>query len=548
MRSSAAQDLDLEQRLRTVANARRLVAKVAELSEPADVLLFARDLHCLGEVCLAEYALDVASARSGPGDLRSLLECLSADGHGEAFWLTLRTAVRRQPPHALAALLAELDSYGQDSLVAAALGAIADSRCPRDAVHVVLALRSADRGALADRVAVTVSAALTPADLAEFLVRLRDFHDQRSAASAIQPAIEGDTGRLADLIACLSERDWSYGETVVFEASSRYARDAPGSALVLASLLSQRLPDHATSIWARIVPGLEDSSFFEALDHLGRKADQRAVQRALREAAATHSIERVAVLVQEVRAKVEHGDETMLHAVAETRSVTEIHELARRLDRGLYGGLAWRLLDLAIEQVHERPDGDEAAEFIALLNDRVDSRGKRSRPGRPDRSRGLSSEARKVCDRIPDVFSRIVQRRDPAQLMELISGLVERQQYYPEYGLKIRQAVARRYQATDLAALPLVRRADQLPAVLDIMLDALLPVATEEVPAIVEALVRAGAPQPDLISLLAFIGAHRRHDYDMVAGALDRRGQPALAQALRQGFRKPRGRPEFIVR
>jgi hypothetical protein len=370
--------------------------------------------------------------------------------------------------------------------------------------------------------------------------------DGASAARAVEAALEREAAHVADLIGHLFASDEAYADLVLNQAVDR---SEPVDKLVLASLLDERLaPATASAVWARVVPGLEDNKIVEAFDALAQYAGPSGVHRALREAARAHSIDRVSALVLQVKAKrMEGGVDTIFQTVVRHRPVPEIDQLASQLRDAAWTDLAWALLDLAIEHVHERDDIGDAAALIRLLLARIEEMERRGKPGRGD--------TRRWRQEIPGIIRRIAQRRDPGHLMGLVNGLV-RCGGYEEYRDAVEEAVLAEYQAADLAVLPQVRGYEHLPVVLELMCRPLsnpLRLPPAEVPVVIAALRTAGAADDYLDALMAYTGNRRDLDFRDIAIALRRAGLEQEAEAVVVGHaRRMRGRrmkaPRFFGR
>lgn len=278
--------------------------------------------------------------------------------------------------------------------------------------------------------------------------------------------------------------------------------------------------------------GLDPAGYDELLRSLrngGGRHPSPEVDAALRQAAETLSIERVADLAVRVTGTNSDVEGAILRAVVLRRSIAEIFTLAHML-AAYSTHLASDLLNEAAGHVHERNDGGDAADFI----DRVLSGSAELRGLQPPRAASLWRRP------IAAIIDQIAEKRDPGQLMSLIAGLAERRRLH-DYHREVEGAVARHYRGAELAALPLVCRQDHLPAVLNVMATALQyrsAVKPEEVPAVVRALHEAGAPSQALGELLTYIGGRRLLDCGEMVAALRQAGMEDEARWVQLGNRR----------
>jgi hypothetical protein len=378
---------------------------------------------------------------------------------------------------------------------------------------------------------------LPAARRAGFVLGLRAQQDSGSARQAVTSALSCEIGEFAGLIIDLHASEVGLAAEVVDQALDTLALE---DALVLASLLHDSSAG-TLSIWEKVIPGLPVSTFVEALPALSQRSSQDAVHSALRKAAEAHSVEQVAGLAHGIQGVVDGGVDTVLAAVAWNRSVEEVHRLADLLSDVTYNDLAWQLLAQAGERLQDR-QGGEAAAFVDRLLTRIERLEDRSQYKGGRRWRRKS---------IPEMIARIAARRDPAQLMSLIDGLVKAGRYQGENRAAVERHTGHTFSAAELAALPLVRRTEHLRAVLEILLTALQDpnrVGPHEVPALVLALERAGVSKSDLYKLLGYL-KHLRgvDDHLEVAAALSRRGLEEEAEVVRYGHRQQRKRPQFLI-
>jgi hypothetical protein len=542
MRSHGENGQHGDEQLRAVVNGEWLVAIAAEARQSSDVAAFATALDSCGEHDLAEYALDVAAASKEPDDLAALAADLAGANKSAMF---LRAVVRRRLPQDVAAVMCGLSEGGEHGLAEKLLAGLVDAGYMQDMVRVVIGIRTDRCDQLADEVSKVVTAGLKPTELATFVLGLRIHQDHRSATHAIEAALGWEVGHVADLIRHLFLNDKDYADSVVDKAVDRLA---PADKLVLASLLEEELPPEiASAIWAKIVPGLEGNTFVDAFDIFAQYAGLPAVHRALHEAAKVHSIERIAALVLQVNAKmISDGVCTIFKTVVQCRPIGEIDQLADRLRDSAYTGLAWRLLDLAIETVHQRPGAGDAAKLIDALLTRVEELERRGRFGR--------DEPRRWRQRIPGIISRIAHSHNADHLMGLIDGLV-RCGRYDDYRKVVEDTVADEYRIADLTLLSTVQGYKHLPVVMDIICRSLWDsrrVASAEIPVVVSALRNAGARDDHLRMLLEYTGYRRDLEQDEIIAALKQAGlmrdaDSVFAGHLRRVKRNRVKAPRFFV-
>jgi len=526
MRSPGTGGQPAEERLRAIVNANWLVELTAKIRNPADVAEFAISLDLREEHDLAAHALEVASASRKPADLTLLAAGL--DGQDLAGML-LRAVIRRRLPQDVAAVLCELADADQGEMADEVLAGLAEARDTRDVVHVVIGLRAQQRDDLAIKVSRSMATQLHPAELARFVLGLQVHADHKNATHAIEAALRRGTGQAADLIRHLFDGDKEFADSVVDKAVNLFK---PADKLLLASLLEEGLPPPiAADIWARIIPGLEDKTIVEAFGTFIQQAGPSGMDSALREAAKAHSIKRIGALVLQVNAEIEGGVDAIFDTVVRCRSIEEIDQLVGQLRDAAWTELAWRLLDLVIERVHERDNVGDAATLIHLLLIRMETE-RRSTPGRGD--------MRRWRQEIPKIITRIAQRRDPGHLMGLVDGLV-RYGRYREYRDSCEEAVAAEYSVAELSLLPQVRGFELLPVVLEIMCKPLGHpgrVSPTEVPALISALRKAGARDDYLGRLMEFTGYRRGLDYSEIIAALKQAELSDEADAVLTGHVK----------
>jgi hypothetical protein len=526
-----------EHRLRAAVNTNLIAEAAAQSREPADVAELAVALAARDAPDLEGLVLDTASARRTTVDLAAFLSVLDAGDSRDRADMVLQAVIRRRLPRDIAGLVSDLDQAGQPGLVERLLAGLAEAESDHDVIYTVLGLRAGGRGELAERVSGDMATMLPAARLAAFVLGLRGQQDRGSARHAVTSALRREVGEVAELIMNLHTSDAGLAAEVVDRALGALALE---DALVLASLLHDASAG-ALSIWEKVIPGLPVSTFVDALPALSQRSSQDAVYSALRKAAEAHSIEQVAGLAHGIQGKVDGGVDTVLAAVARYRSVEDVHRLADLLSDASYSDLAWQLLAQSGEHIHDRPGGDAAA-FIDRLLTRIDKLEKR----------GQHRTARQWRQkRIPEMIALVAAKRDSAQLMSLIDGLVRADKYRDDNRAAVERHTAQTYSAAELAALPLVRRTEHLRVVLEILQTALQNpqrIGPREVPAVVLALKQAGVSRTDLHKLLGYM-KHLRvvEDYLAVADALSREGLKEEAEAVQYGHRHQRKRPQFLI-
>ena len=200
------------------------------------------------------------------------------------------------------------------------------------------------------------------------------------------------------------------------------------------------------------------------------------------------------------------GYDTVLDIVASARTMPDIFAIADELtDRG-YGRVAVDLLGRVEAVVHERTDGGAIAEFI----DRMMARDVRPRTGmRLRRSQHWQPE---------EILRNVALTNDPARLLGVIAGLTQLRRY-DACRVWLEKGVVQHFNAQELAALPLMRRRDHLPAVLQLLIRAVrTPKYTQpaQVAAVIAALRDAGASPPEVRRFALFTGGARDLDYDQM--------------------------------
>lgn len=506
--------------VRAVVNACLLAETAARRREPAEVAGLAEALRAAGGDDLATHVLEVAAASRTTADLASIAASLDRQDQAAAL---LHAVVRRRLPADIAAVLGRLADAGQPGLIDETLAGLGGGL---DAVWVLLELRSQERDELASRAAGTLGARLAPPRLAGLALGLHRNADASGAAAVLDAALDQEIGQAAQVIAQLFAADGGYAYAALDQAVTRLA---PADRLVLASLLEESTEaGTAADIWARIIPGLD--TFAEAFEDFARYAGPAAVQRALREAARAHSVDRITALVLQVNARrIPDGVDAIFAAVVGHRPVDDIRQLASQLRDASWTGLAAQLLDLAIERVPGRDGIEDAAALIGLLLERAEEGEGRGRAARTDVRRWRQS--------IPGIITRVAERRDPEHLMGLVDGLVKSGRYVA-YRRCLEKAVTAAYTADDLVRLPQVRGYEHLPVVLELMCAPLqnpLRVPAPDMPRVIAALRAAGATEEYLTRMLIYVGYRRELDFREAITALGQVGMDGDGELLRTG-------------
>lgn len=508
------------ERIRAVVNAGLLTETAARHRVPAEVAGLGDALRSAGEEDLAAHVLEVAAASRTAADLASIAACLDGRDHAAAL---LRAVVRRRLPADIAAVLCRIADARQAGLIEELLGCLNGGR---DAVWVMLELRGQEQDELSGRAARAMAARLPPARLAELALGLRRHQDADGAGVLLDAALGQEVGQAAQVIAHLFGTDAGYAYEALDQAVRRLA---PADHLVLASLLEEGVAaETAADIWARIIPGLD--TFAEAFESFAQYAGPSAVQRALEEAARAHSTDRIAALVHQVNARrIEDGVNIIFAAFVEQRPVEDIRQLANQFRDASWSGLAADLLDLAIERVPERDGVEDAATLIGLLLERAEETEWRGRAARADLRRWRQG--------IPDIITKVAQRRDPGHLMGLVDGLVKSGRY-GAYRDSLEKAVTASFTPADLARLPQVRGYEHLPVVVELMCAPLQNpsrVPPSKVPQLIAALRAAGATDEYLQELLIYVGYRRELDFREIIVALVKAGMVSDGETLRTG-------------
>lgn len=524
---------------RSIVNSTMMVEIAAERRSPAEIAELVEQFHqqTVAED-LSRLALDAAAAQLGMTKLAELIGALVVrDLAGQADML-ISSVVRRRLPRHVAELLSILDTSGQKMLAVQLIDKLGEDD---GRVFVVLWLRASERFDLAEQLSARMAENLGPADLADFIKDLGACKDAAGASTAVRGALGRDLDEVALLIEHL--RSGTGKQDAIAEMYARSLLDqAPGvleisDLFVLASLLGARSwKEGADIIWDAVLPGLKDDEFVDKLEAGIKRGYSAGMLDALRKAAETHSVERIAGLAVEVQGRIVveevagvsgNGYDTLLDTVAAYRSIDEVFHMADELDKRGHGRVTTDLLRRVEKTVHQRKNGADAAEFI----DRT-----LSKDGEP---KGRVSR-RTQDDRIHAIVTHVVEKNNPEQLMGMIAELTKRRRY-DQCHRWVELEVAQHHDAALLAALPLVHRRDYLPAVLDIIVPAFrTPKWTKpvEIPHIIQALKDSGASQKDLESLLTYTGSQRDLDYSEITNALTRSGLRDEAQWVQNGRSK----------
>jgi hypothetical protein len=531
-----------------IAAERRTPAEIAEIIAEFDGQSAAADL--------AQLVIDAVAARQPAQTLALLARELSEYGLVARANLLLATVVRRRLPRDIADLLTTLDVAGLPELADKLIDEFARDD---NKVVVLLWLRAFNRGDLAIKVAERFAKALNPDEVARFIqglsayreTELADatFHaalgmDLRAVANLLESLRTADPRRVDDGVSGFNVSDDAYAADFVREALGKLPLD---DLCMLASRLSAG-PWRAGAqlIWDAVVSGMTGADLIQTLSRsMEPSGNPAGVLDGVAKAAQAHGVEDVAVLAVEVEGQIETevdgerrtGYDTVLDTVATTRTVPEIFAIADELTGRGYGRVAADLLDRVEAVLHQRTDGGAIAEFI----DRMLARGIYPQVIRPlRRSQGRQPE---------DILRNVALTSDPARLMGMIAGLTQRHRY-DAYRVWLEKSVVKHFDAQQFAALPLVRRRDHLPAVLQLLVRAVRsPRWTNPVQAaaIIAAIRTAGASLPEVSRFAQFTGGARGHlDYDEIIAALRRQGLEAEAAWVLDGRRHPPGEPDFL--
>ena len=520
-------------------------AEIAELIAEFDRQPVAGDL--------AQLAIDAAAARQPAQTLAMLAKKLSDYGLAARASLLLETVVRRRLPRDIADLLTTLDVAALPELAAKLTDEFA-----RDDNKVVtlLWLRAFNRGDLAIKVAQRLAKALDPEEVASFIQGLRAYRETELADATFRAALGMDLRVVANLLESLRTADPDGADPRLGVYDDEYAagfvrvtlgRLPLADLCVLASRLSAGpWRDGAQLIWDAVVSGMTGADLVQTLSRsMEPSGNPAGVLDGVAKAAQAHDVEDVAVLAVEVDGQIEvevdgerrTGHDAVLDTVAAMRTVPDIFAIADRLtDRG-YGRVAEDLLGRAEAVIHQRTDGDTVADFI----DRKMARDVRPQAHRlRRRPQGWQPEG---------ILRNVALTNDPARLMGMIAGLTRRRRY-DACRAWLEKSVVEHFDAQQLIALPLVRRRDHLPAVLQLLLRAArTPRWTEpgQVAAIIAAIRDAGASRRSEVGRFAqFIGGARDLDYYEIITALRQRGLDTEADWVLEGHRRRPGEPDFL--
>lgn len=541
---------------RSAVNSTIMVAIVAERREPAEIAELVAEFDgqsIAGD--LARLALDAAAARRSAQTLALLARDLVEYGLARRADELLALVVRRRLPRDIAELFTVLDVAGLTPLTSTLIREIArdDGR-----VFVMLWLRAFNRADLATRAAQLMTTMLAPPELAGFIKGLRAFQDTDAADAAVHAALRLDISVVAQVAENLrggaGPRPGASEEATGGPVRDAYATEFLNEALATLSLadlcvLAGRLgagtwQDGAQLIWDKVVKGVNGPDLVQTLWESATAAgNPGAALDGIGKAALVYSIKDVAALAVEVEGKItvvndqrRSGYDTVLDTVAEHRPVPDIFAMADEVTDLGYGRVADDLLSRVENILHERADGAEIAEFI----DRMLARPDKPQPRGPFRRPQGWEPAR--------ILHNVAKTRNPAQLMGVIAGLMHRRRY-DACRKWIEEYVPDCYDGRLFAELPLVRRRDQLPAVLQILARASRTprwTSPNDIAAIAAALRKAGASDTDLRYLLAYTGGRRDNDFDAIVTALRNAGLAEEAEWVLNGHRRPSGEPRFL--
>jgi hypothetical protein len=556
MRESSAGD-------RSAVNSTVMVQIAAEHQTPTEIAELIAEFDGQPVAAdLAQLAIDAAAARHPAPTLALLAKELSDYGLPGRAGLLLATVVRRRLPRDIADLLTTLDVANLHELA----DTLTDEFARDDSkVIILLWLRAFNREDLAIKVAQRLAKRLDPDELAGFIKGLRAYREAELADAAFNAALGMDLRVVAHLLESLRLADQiGLDGPGLDRPGLELAVQREGSALgfvhealgrlsladlcVLASRLSAGpWRDGAQLIWDAVVsgPGMTGAGLVRTLSRSMETSDNPAgVLDGVAKAAQAHGVEDVAVLAVEVAGQIEAevdgeqrtGHDTVLDTVAAVRTVPDIFAIADQLtDRG-YGWVAADLLGRAEAVVHERTDGGAIAEFI----DRMMARDLRVPAGRLRRARGWQPEG---------ILRNVGLTNDPVRLMGLIAGLTQRRRYDQQQRAWLEKSVVEHFDARQLAALPLVRGRDHLPAVLQLLLRAVRTprwTSPADVAAIITAISTVGAQPPELRKFAQFVGGARDLDWGEIHTALRDGGLQTEASWVVDGHRRPPNDPDFL--
>lgn len=536
--------------VQAIVNVSVLVEFAAELRPPSDIARLITKFGPDGPVSdLGRLALDAAAAQRPVADLDALVGALADAGSSDEAGRLLEAVVLRRMPRDVAELLDRLLEAGKTMLIEK----LTDARTPDECrVSVVFWLRAHGRNELAPQTARRMAERLrdSPAARTGLIRGLLAQQDTESADLAIATLRGPDLDELAGLIGSLREN----GPYATHIIDDTLAWLDPVALLNLASLLEKvGYAEGARRIWKRIIPRMTGPALIGTLAECGeRTGDASSANEPLRIAAETHPVrpgkndtERgIADLAIEVKGRIRDGDAIVLRRVAEVHPVADIFDLAGQLDGRGRGDLSRLLLGETARLIHDRPDGGQAAEFIDLMM---------RRPGGSTSRPGWRRPRQQVPAEVTAVLENVARQKSPERLMSLIAGLERppddrRHSRYHQLHEHVEEIVAGAYTGTELARLPLVRRRDYLPAVLEIIRKALETprggIAETQFPDVLIALNAAGAENSDLRLLLIHIGATNK-DRVKIAQAFRDRGEPDAAEYVLNG---PKSLPLFEIR
>jgi hypothetical protein len=549
MRQSSAGD-------RSAINSTVMVQMAAEYRTPAEVAELIAEFDGQPVAAdLAQLAIDAAAARQPAKTLALLAKELSDYGLGARASLLLATVVRRRLARDIAELLTTLDVDGLPELA----DKLTDEFARDDhKVVVLLWLRAFNRGDLATRVAQRLAEALSPDEVAGFIRGLCAYREIQLANAAFRAALGMDLQVVADLLVSLRSAgahraggvgpwqevsDEGYAAGFVLDALDRL----PSADLcVLASRLSKgSWRDGAQLIWDKVVSGKTGAALVSELSQsMTASGNPAGVLDGVAKAAQAHGVADVAVLAVEVEGKIEveadgerrTGYDTVLDTVAATRTVPDIFAIADELTDHGYGRVTVELLRRVEAVVHQRTDGGAIAEFIhCMLARDVQPLG----GWRPRRNHGWQPE---------DILRNVAKTHDPVRLVGVIAGLTQHRRY-DACRVSLEKSVVEDFGADQLVVLPLVKRRDYLPAVLQLLVRAVRsPRRTQppQVAACIAAIREAGASPIEVQRFVQYVGGVRTLDYDEIIAALRHQNLAQEAAWVFDGRRRPPAEPDFL--
>jgi hypothetical protein len=541
---------------RSAINSTVMVQIAAEHRTPAEIAeLIAEFTGQPVAADLAQLAIDAAAARQPAQTLALLAKELSSYGLAAPAGLLLATVVRRRLPRDIAGLLTTLEVDGLSDLA----DKLTDEFARDDnKVVILLWLRAFNREDLALKVVRRLAKALAPDEVASFIQGLRAYRETELADATFHAALGTDLRVVANLLESLRTADpyspgsvgaepgvYDDGYAVGFVSEALDTLPLPDLCVLASQLSAGPWRDGAQLIWAKVVSGMTGAVLVQTLSRsMEPSGNPAGVLDGVAKAAQTHSVEDVAVLAVEIDGQIETevdgkprtGYDTVLDTVGATRTVPDIFAIANELtDRG-YGRVAADLLGRVEAVVHQRTDGGAIAEFIdnMMLHDIRPQVGRLRR-----RPQSWQPE---------NILRNVALTNDPVRLMGLIAGLTQRRRY-DACRMWLEKSVVEHFDAQQLAALPMVRRRDHLPAVLQLLLRAVrTPRWTDpvQVAAIIAVIRDAGVSTPEMRRFAQFIGYTRDLDFEEITAELRRRSLAEEATWVFEGRRRRPGELNFL--